>query len=112
MQLFLDVAFDVDGIVGRVVVDQGEVDVDGDAVHDVAHVFGALTGHARDASPFALEADGFVEEDDILAVEAFLGAELVERLVVGGLVVQAAVEGFHVEHHAAGRTSLDGGRGE
>lgn len=112
MQLLFDVAFDVDGVIGRVVVDEGEVDVDGDAVHGLARAVDALVGHVEDTGPFALEANGFVEEDDVFAVEAFLGAELVKGFVVRGLHVEAIVEGFHVEHHAARRPSFDGGGGD
>ena len=49
-QLASDVAFDFDGVAARVVVDEGEVDVDVDAVHHSARVAGALAeshGHGQ-----------------------------------------------------------------
>lgn len=54
---------DVDGVFGGFVPDEGEVDVDGVAVHAEANGVRGDVEEVEDAAPFELELDGFVEED-------------------------------------------------
>ncbi len=97
---------DVDGVFGRFVPDEGEVDVDGVAVHAEANGVRGHVEEVEDAPPFELELDGFVEEDEVLAVEGFGGAEVVEGVVFEAVAGEAVFHGLHGDAAAAGALGL------
>ena len=99
----------VDGIVRCFAPDEGEVDVDGVAVEAEASGVGGDVEEVEDAVPFEFEFDGSVEEDEVLAVEGFGGAEVVEGVVFEAVAGEAVFHGLHGDATTAGVLGL--GRG-